>query len=49
MNTFILISGWIVWILIMAIAVLVLGASLLDRWEAFKDKHKCCYTDRRSS
>ena len=38
MNIFILISGWIFWILIMAIAVLVLGASLLDRWEVYKDK-----------
>lgn len=38
MNTFILISGWLFWILAMAVAVLVLGAILLDRWIAFENK-----------
>lgn len=38
MNIFILISGYVFWILLAAIAMLILAASLLDRWEAFKDK-----------
>jgi len=37
MNTFILISGWLFWILAMALAVLGLGAILLDRWITYKD------------
>jgi len=37
MNTFILISGWIFWILTMAVIVLVLGTVLFDRWEAYKN------------
>jgi len=38
MNTFILISGWLFWILVMAVTVLVFGTILLDRWEVYKNK-----------